>query len=238
MKIIGDSSASGGRYNDAKLVGNGLVNGDLDCVNFKCVGDSKLSGNLKAATAKIVGSICIEGSTNVADMRITGNMDSTGDLRAETLVLRGGLSAKSGLKAGSASLKGYTSVKKNCEAETFWSDGQLTIGGLLNAETVDIRTRGRCRVSEIGGEAITVRKGVGSAVGDIIRSLFVSAGLENGKLVADSIEGGDIRLSHTKAKVVRGTAVIIESGCEIDLVEYKHSLRVNRGASVKEEKKI
>jgi len=67
---------------------------------------------------------------------------------------------------------------------------------------------------------------------------FIPSNWGNAILTVNSIEGDDLRLSNTRAKVVRGKNVIIDSGCEIDLIEYTDSLQVSRGSSVKEKKKI
>jgi hypothetical protein len=72
----------------------------------------------------------------------------------------------------------------------------------------------------------------------MIKVLFVPSNWGNAMLTVNSIEGDDIRLSSTRARVVRGNNVVIESGCEIDLVEYTGSLKINRGAEVKEKKKM
>ncbi|MNR67595.1 hypothetical protein D3C85_1916860 [compost metagenome] len=52
------------------------------------------------------------------------------------------------------------------------------------------------------------------------------------------IEGDDIYLENTRAKVVRGNQVVIGPGCEIDLVEYKVLLEKKKGANVKGSRKM
>ncbi len=238
LKIIGNNSASGGHYNDAKVVGNGVIKGDLECVKFKSVGDSRLEGNLKARTVKITGSIHVEGKTEADDVRVTGELNIDGDFRAESCHLRGRITTMSGIRADDMSLMGYVTVKKNCEAETFKADGQIKIDGLLTADDIEIKTYGASRISEIGGDRIVIGKGSGSSMGKVIKILFVPSNGGNAMVTVNTIEGNDIRLSSTRAKVVRGNNVVIENGCDIDLVEYKDNLRVNRSSTVREEKKI
>ncbi len=238
LKIIGDNSASGGRYDDAKIIGNGVIKGDLECVTFKSIGDSRLEGNLKAGTVKITGSIQVEGKTTADDISVTGDLNIDGDFQAGHCHLRGGITTKSGIKADDLSLMGYVTVKKNCEAESFKADGQIKIDGLLTADDIEIKTYGASRISEIGGDRIVIRKGSGSSLGKVIKLLFVPSSWGNAMVTVNSIEGDDIHLSNTRAKVVRGNNVVIENGCDIDVVEYKDNLRVNRSASVREKKKI
>lgn len=238
MKIIGDNSASGGRYADAKIVGNGMINGDMECITFKGVGDSRIDGSLKAERMKVTGSIRVHGKASAEEVRITGDLNVEGDLHAGYCRIRGGISTRSGIRAGDMSLTGHVTVKKNCEAETFKAEGQIRIDGLLNADDIEIKTYGASRISEIGGDRIVIRKGSASSLGKMIKFIFVPSTWKNAMVTSNSIEGDDIRLSGTRAKVVRGNNVAIENGCEIDLVEYKESLRVNHGSTVKEKRKI
>ena len=238
FKIIGDNSTGGGYYKNARLVGNGTVNGDMDCVNFKSVGDSKVNGNLKAENLRVVGSISIAGASKSDTTVITGNMDTGGDVQSKKIVVKGGITSEGSIMGNEMRLWGYININKNCEAETLKADGQLTIEGLLNADKIDIKTYGQCRVTEIGGDKITIRKSSNSSVAHMIKFLFASSRHRNGTLVADLIEGNEIRLAHTQAKAVRGTNVVIEDGCNIDLVEYKENLRIHSRASVKEKRKV
>ncbi len=238
LKIIGDNTASGGHYNDAKIIGNGTIRGDLECATFKGVGDSRLQGNLKAGTVKITGSIHIQGKATADNFRVTGDLNLEGDLHAGQCHLRGGITTNGGIKGDDMSLVGYVTVKKNCEAETFTADGQIKIDGLLNADDIDIKTYGASRISEIGGDRIVIRKGSASNLGKMLKLLFVPSNWGRVSVTANTIEGNDVRLSNTRARVVRGNNVAIENDCEIDLVEYKDNLRVHRGASVKEQMKI
>lgn len=238
LRLIGNGSASGGYYSDVKVVGDGVINGDFDCINFRSAGNSKINGNMVTKSVRIAGSSSVTGSLKSDDLRVAGNLDVLGDIKSKNIVIRGGTEAKGNIKADDIGIKGYMTVKKNCEAETFKSEGPIAIGGLLNAEQVDIRIHSTCSATEIGGETISARRGHGATLGHIIKSLFLPADFYNGKLVADSIEGDEIRLEYTKAKVVRGSSVTIGPGCEIELVEYKKDLRVSGRPLIREKRKI
>jgi len=62
--------------------------------------------------------------------------------------------------------------------------------------------------------------------------------LREAGLSAGIIEGDDIFLEATQAKIVRGRHVVIGEGCSIELVEYKDSFRQQNNGSVKENRKI
>lgn len=236
LKIVGDNSASGGHYNDVRIIGNSVVDGDIECIKFKSVGDTKINGSIKADHLRTVGSVSIEGSVQSDSIAITGDLKSTGDVRAGDLKITGGISTNGTIKGDNIRLTGYVAAKKNCEGESFRSDGQLSIGGLLNADEIDIRAYGQSGINEIGGDKIVVRKGRG--ILRVIKSALAAAGFCSEMLEVDSIEGDEIRLEYTKAKVVRGKDVIIDNGCNIELVEYKDSLRVRHGSTVKQKRKI
>ncbi len=238
LKLIGNSSAAGGNYNNAKVLGDSIVNGNLDCINFKCVGNSKINGNLKTNGARVVGSTSITGVLKSYNIRVAGNVEVNGDINSKNIVIHGGMDTKGGIKSEDIRIKGYAAIKKNCEAETFRSEGLLTIGGLLNAENVEIIIHSTCKVAEIGGETVNVRRGHGLKLEHVFKSFFLPANFYGGKLVTECIEGDDIRLEYTKAKVVRGKNVVIGDGCEIDLVEYKDEYRTHGKPDVKEKRKI
>ena len=70
---------------------------------------------------------------------------------------------------------------------------------------------GPCKAREIGGERIAVRAG---------RKLGWFWMWHEKRLTADLIEGDDIVLEYTTAKVVRGRNVSLGEGCDVEVVEY------------------
>jgi hypothetical protein len=59
-----------------------------------------------------------------------------------------------------------------------------------------------------------------------------------GQLVTDTIEGDDIYLEYVKAKVVRGNNIEIGPDCEIDLIEYKNTLKQHESSRVGNSRKV
>ena len=58
------------------------------------------------------------------------------------------------------------------------------------------------------------------------------------KLTVDIIEGDDIYLENTHAKVVRGNNITLGPGCEIELVEYKNDFKQDKEAEIGTHRKI
>jgi cytoskeletal protein CcmA (bactofilin family) len=233
LVISGSGSASGGTFDHVRINGAGKITGDLDCVHLKGNGVLKVEGHVKAEQVTINGTAEFFGSLHADDIHIQGTSNSE-EIKSKTVKISGSAKVNGFLSVEELKMKGAIDVEKDCEAESFEASGIFTIGGLLNAGTIDVKLYGACRVKEIGGEKISVRKG-GSRFNRFIKSLFL---LSDDYLTADVIEGDDLYLENTKAKVVRGNNVTIGEGCKIELVEYKQNYREVKGANVTEAKKI
>jgi cytoskeletal protein CcmA (bactofilin family) len=157
-----------------------------------------------------------------------------GSMSADKLTIQGHASIGGGFSGEELDVEGYLSVAENCQAETCVMDGGFTINGLLNAGTIQIKLHGSCRAKEIGGDAIRVKKGK-NRFWAMPSFPFVSF---TPKLTADTIEGDEIYLEATQARIVRGNNVAIGPGCEIERVEYKGVFQQDKGARVTSNEKM
>ncbi len=230
--INGSGIASGGTYHKVKIRGDGTINGNLQCVQMKAFGNFDLSGNTVAKFVDIFGQSSMNGNFEAEKVKIFGQTDIRGDVLLKYVKLRGTSEIRGKLTGGEIHVLGELTVGQDCEADVFQVKGTAHIGGTLNAENIDIQLFGDSRVTELGGRTIRIKKGAIYRILDLLK--LTSAHLV--ELSADSIEGDEIFLEHTKAKVVRGNHVVIGVGCEIDLVEYKTSFQQAKNAQVKESK--
>jgi cytoskeletal protein CcmA (bactofilin family) len=237
LKINGNGKISGGLYNDVLINGIGKVNGDLDCINFKCNGDSDVNGNLKASSTRINGTTDITGNLRSDEIKISGFSEIAGGVKAKQVRIEGQVNIGESMTADEIMIRGAAKIKGDCNSETFESHGAFTVDGLLNSGTVDVKLYGPCKAREIGGERITVKKGNAFILRDLIKAIFTTLDISN-RLSSDVIEGDDISLECTKAKVVRGNNVTIGEGCDIGLVEYKKTFQQSDSSTVNEKKKI
>jgi cytoskeletal protein CcmA (bactofilin family) len=205
MKISGSGKISGGKYNEVKISGSAKVEGDIECYTYKCSGSSSANGNVKAETVGISGSTKITGDVNARKVKISGSSDIGGGLHTEDI-----------------QISGSVSIDGDCEAENFNARGGFKIGGLLNAGNIDIEMYGSCRVKDIGGENIKVRLGKGHFFVKMLNLFMNSNGLE-----ANTIEGDDVFLENTTAKIVRGNNVTIGDNCNIETVEYRNEINID-----------
>lgn len=218
LRINGHGSASGGKYNSVNINGSGKIDGDLECIYLKINGQCNLNGNVTADQLRVNGNNSIKGNLEVNKMKINGTTDIKGNLSAEK-----------------AETYGSISVEGDCNAEFFKIEGTFGIDGLLNADELELRLHGSSRAGEIGGSKITIkRKGKYDIFG--LKGMIMPFGAGK-ELITETIEGDEIYLENTQAKVVRGDTIELGPGCEIELVEYNSSFKMHNESSVTEQRK-
>lgn len=236
LRIDGSGSASGGQYNSVRINGTGKVNGDISCNEFTINGSGEVVGNVESENVRINGSGNIKGSVKTTKLRVNGSANFESGVSAENITISGSTDVGKNLNAQQIKINGSVKVDGDCSAEKFHSNGLFEIGGLLNADDVEIDLYWhRSRAREIGGERITVSLGTNKF--GVLKAIF-SLGIHNPSLETDSIEGDEITIENTTAKVVRGNNVTIGNGCNISLVEYKGTYKKTGDAIVAEERKI
>jgi cytoskeletal protein CcmA (bactofilin family) len=236
FKLNGVGSAGGGKYGNIEVNGAGSINGDVECEYISINGSSQIKGNVKASGIKTNGAGKIAGNLISEESEVNGALNITGDINAGKMKISGSLNAGGNLHASEINIKGALKVKGDCEAEIFSAAGAFNIGGLLNAGSVYVDVVGNSSAREIGGEKIEIRKSnnIAAQIQRFIKDVFNSRDF----IAADTIEGDDIYLESTAAKVVRGSNVKIGPECEIELVEYKDQIEISGGSKVREQKKI
>lgn len=234
ININGAGTATGGSVDEVKINGSGTITSDLDCASFFCNGTSDVRGNVKAERIKVNGTASFQGNVNAGKVKVYGTCDIEGNLTSGEVLVSGSCGIKGTVSGESIEIQGSVSIAHDCEAESFRGLGSFSVDGLLNAGTIDIELYGKARAKEIGGEKITVKQGRRFGIGKLIKSFFAGAH----ELHAGTIEGDEIYLEYTRAKVVRGKNVVIGEGCEIDEVEYTSDLKISQDAKVRGHKKI
>lgn len=235
LKISGAGSASGGKYDEVRISGAGNVNGDIECNYFKSSGASEIKGNIITKLFEVSGASEVKGNLDAEEIKSSGASTIKGDVHTKKIKVSGACEIKGNLHGEEVELTGGISIKGDCEAEKFTVKGAFDIGGLLNAGSIEIYSNGRCKAKEIGGEKIDIRRGIyGGILSSVMKFMFSSFDY----VTAEVIEGDDIYLEGTKAKVVRGNNVTIGKDCDIELVEYRVNLNVDNDAKVGERKKM
>lgn len=211
---VGDSA--GGNYKNVLINGVKNIRGNIECSDFKCIGVTSVYGNLKSDDVMIDGVSTIKGGVECIDLSVEGTAHVDKSIKAENVELTGVLK-----------------VDGDLTSESFISQGYFSIGGLLNAGTIDINIYGKCRAKEIGGQSINVKE----IKKHFLKKVFETF-ISSQKLIVNTIEGDDIYLENTEAKAVRGNNIKIGPDCNIELVEYKDQFEKVNNTIVKETKKI
>lgn len=238
FKFAGIMTIPGGFYKRVVCDGGVTVDGDIDCLELKVNGTYKGTGNMKATNAVIRGGADVAGDVMSEDFKVFGQTNVDGSLSGGMVRAEGKLSVGKDTKVDRATIVGQMITRGKCEAESFVCNGFVEMEGSLNAGDIAIKMYGPCHASEIGGEKINVRRGHEGPISRITSVIFDTIGFNQGRLVAETIEGDDIYLEYTSAKVVRGGRVTIGKGCEIDRVEYRTDYKASSGTSVLQHVKI
>jgi len=236
LKIFGVGNATGGEFNEVSINGQGDVEGDIVCAKFSLNGEGTVNGSLKTQDGSVLGTTTIKGALDADRFKIFGTARVGGNATVKDLTIDGTVTITGGVKSETLALRGTTTIHGDCNSENFECKGSFTIDGLLNAGKIDITLYGSTKVKEIGGETVRVRKESGP-IANVVNALLQRLDFQQ-RLVTNTIEGDEVVLEFTKARIVRGNYVRLGQGCEIDLVEYKGTLDQAPGAIVKEAKKV
>ena len=237
MKYSGLMTMPGGSYRRVKLEGMITIDGDIECDDIRTEGLFTDNGTVKSTKGKFNGSANIKGSVVSDEVDVNGELKVGGDLSVQDIDVEGRMFVKGSVASEHFDLRGELQAGGNCDAEVFNCKGTFKIDGTLNAGEVNASLYAAAHAKEIGGEKISIRKGDNKAIG-ILSSLFTPLIFGKTHLTVETIEGDDVHIEHTTAKVVRGDKVSIGDGCEIDLVEYRTDYKRTPGARVKKQVKV
>jgi cytoskeletal protein CcmA (bactofilin family) len=252
LKISGSGSASGGTYNTVSISGSGRIHGDVECrsmhlsgsgsingkINAESIhtsGSSAMKGDVEALTIKTSGSSKFSGNVTAKELRTSGSSSFQENLNCQYLRTSGSTRIEGKINGGDIKTSGSLRVGRDCEVENFKATGSVKINGLLNADEVKIEIDFASSIKEIGGERIIVKE---HDTFDFFKKIVGLFFRKSGYLQVDTIEGDDISLEVTKAKLVRGKNVVIGKDCEIEKVEYSGRLDLQENAKVREKVKI
>jgi len=233
VSIAGAGKVVGGEYHTVKISGSGRVEGDLVAEELRIAGSGKVEGAAKVKELVVSGTARFEGPVEADSLQIAGACKIESELSAKEARVAGALKVEGDVKAHYFKASGGLKVEGDLEAELVTLAGKVTITGLLAADRVEMRLEDVSYVREVGGERIEVRRRARSK--GLLDELGLHFFRRSGTLQAATIEGDEVYLEGTQAKLVRGKRVKVGPGCKIDRVEYEESLEVHPDSRVKEE---
>ncbi len=234
VSIAGSGKVAGGAYHTVKISGSGRVEGDLVAEELRISGAGKVEGAAKVREIVVSGTARFEGPVEAEALQVAGACKVEAGLSAKEVKVAGALKVEGSVKAHYFKTSGGLKVEGDLEAEIVALAGKVTVNGLLSADRVEMKLEDSSFVREIGGEVIEIRR---RRKGGFLEELGLPFFRRPGKLQASAIEGDEVYLEGTEAKLVRGKKVTIGPGCRIERVEYEESLDVHPDAQVGEEVK-
>ena len=236
MRISGSGNIPSGEYGKVTVSGIGHLTGrvrceslsssgsikgkDIECKEgFTASGSSHFAGNIEAKTVKVSGSMHCEGNLIVHEsFSSSGSTECGKSARCEHMTVSGSLN-----------------VNGDIEAEEFKIDGTVNCGGLLNAESIEIKFDRGMTIGSIGGGKIAIlpEKALKAA-----KKLIPFHTLSKGVSVNTAIEGDEVTLEGVSCPRVTGRVITVGQGCNIDLVQYRESIKISPNATVGKVAKI
>lgn len=238
LKISGSGSAGGGLYDKILVNGEGSIFGDANCQQLKINGAANINGNITTGHGVVNGKAKIKGDLAGDLLVINGQTDIQGNVSVKHFKVNGMTDVTGNLSSEEINLYGMMKIEGDCNAERLEAKGQIRLTGMLNADDVDIDLYGKSEIKEIGGEKIQIKRAQRAKWKEFIKSIFLPLDHQEGLLSVDTIEGDEIQLEYTKARIVRGNRVTIGAGCIIDKVEYHEEYQPVAGVQVKEVEQV
>ncbi|MBR6322743.1 MAG: polymer-forming cytoskeletal protein [Lachnospiraceae bacterium] len=241
IKTSGSAEIAGGEYGEIHVSGSARYSGDISCRELHTSGSLKGEGSITVAEdLHVSGSCKCAGNVTASEVHVSGSATVDGAIScAEELHISGAVRCRS-IAAKEVKVSGRVETVGDVEGDFVKLSGGGTIGGLLNAENIEIRADNNL----VSGTKLFI----GSIGGSTIRVLLSGGGFfrravgRNHRfapfLVTESIEGDDLELDTVRTVRVSGRDVVIHSGCEIKTVEYSGTLTVDEGAEVGETVKL
>lgn len=240
MRIAGSGTVVPGEYENIRISGSGRLEGlircdklhtagavtghDLECKQeAKFSGSSRFRGNIRSGSLATFGSFTCD-----KEVVVTESFHTSGSARI-----------RSSLRCGELEAAGSLSVEGDAEAETIDITGTVHCSGLINAESVRIRSDDSCFIGAIGGSKVDIRWECGNKLISAFPSLArIFKELPGNVRVESSIEADVIDIANVTAPRVSGRIVKIGETCNIDLVQYSEEITVSPKAHVGRTEKI
>ncbi len=237
--LAGAGRIDSGVYERISISGYGKIAGDVEAEEIRVSGSARVDGRTIASRLRASGSIVFNDDAQIDEVEISGSCHFKGNLKVKEIKTAGSIKVSGNILGGYIKISGGLGVDGNVEADIFRTSGAFTIDQLLSADKVEIQMGGRCKVGEIGGEWIEVRRNIWQGRGIILGGLARLFGYgEAAELRCQLIEGDEIYLEATRAETVRGNKIVIGPDCAIESVEYFESLKVDDSAVVRKKVQI
>lgn len=225
--INGFGSSNGGDCQNVTINGKGTIKNNISADKIEVNGQGTFQGIVNAQKLEINGSALLERIIHSEKLSVDGHATFKDNINTRKLRISGFASIKGNVSGETITIEGKTTIDGDCSAENFKVLGPIKITGTLNAEEITIEPKWKCDINEIGCRKLHVQYEK-DPFWNVIESLITTT------LTVGVIEGDDIHLENTKAKIVRGKNISIGKNCKIDLIEYTDTFKRSDDATVRQ----
>ena len=187
----------------------------MELQNVNIAGVGVISGG-NYNKVSIAGSANSNGEINCVNLKVAGSATFNYTVISDEINSSGSIKFMQDVKAKLIKSAGAIKINGNVSSETFKVDGSIEVKGECNIGTLNHKVESS-KYNNIYGESIKI----------INRK-------RRSKITVNEIEATTIELKAVSCKRVSGDNLIIKSGCEIDIIEFRNSLIISKKANVKE----
>lgn len=242
IKVFGSATFYGSvNANKVQIYGSVVFNEAVNCGQVKLYGAAVFKKSAKIEQLVVRGAGEFLQDAVVETVKNSGALEVGGSLMAKEVKSYGVIQGKGKIKVETLLSAGVLETKGELEGERITIKGAIHHANLINGEEILIELNERCQCHSIGASKLvvalnkrkrrtkfTIYKGVEKQ--EVVDSDDVHPFQR--VLVAHEIEGDQLELMSTHAKVVRGDMVNIGAHSKIDVVEYSTSLKIDESAEI------
>lgn len=243
IKVFGSATFNGKVESDEiQIYGSADFNEPVTCSRLRLYGAAAFEKSVTFEELTIRGSGEFNENVTVNHIKNSGALEVNGFLIAREVKSYGVMQGEGKFKVENLLSAGVLETKGEIEGEKIIIKGAIHNANLINGEDVLIELNDQCKCHSIGASKLVVtrakrkkRKSLFMMSKNSEKSLINEEQMVevlNKVLIAEEIEGDDLELNSTKAKVVRGETIKIGALSKIGMVEYSMSLEIDESAEI------
>lgn len=180
---------------------------------------------------KIAGSGIISGGS-YNNISIAGSAKSNNDITCNLIKVAGSASFNGNVDSKEISIAGSSKFVKNLKSNKIKIAGAIKVMGDLSSEELNIdgviTVEGECNVGVLNHD------GEGSNYNNIYGEKIKLYSKRRKKITVNEIEATNIELKSVVAKRISGDNIKLEGKCEIEIIEFRNSLKLSNDTEVKQ----
>lgn len=200
-------------YNPSEMIGPPL--------NVR--GSQIIHENVQAVTVHVIGHLNVSKNVTTSNLKVSGDCRIAGNCNAGQVNNLGSLRVQH-IKADKVVSAGYLSVAQEAVTGAFYAEGAVKIQSLTANADIEIRLGNKSTIEIMRTRSNIIVKPSSKLINTVMQPFR--------KLTSESIEGQNITLYRTRAKLVCGEEIVVGPGCSIDEIRYSKSLTVHPKSKV------